>query len=201
MTDEQLACEIAKGIGSTGVEGGYNSVSCSTAGDYPSMGISQWEGLGGRGDTLLGYIDGGNKFAGRSYSDIRDNGGLSDLQGLLDSTQGQAAQNDILTNDCLEMYLPALKRIPGFDDSRCMIYAGIWCPTSQDVVQRFLTNRYGQYDLTNLEAVRDIFCDQYYIAASVGPKYAEGYANRANNTFDYVSNLDLSAYGVPQYGV
>ena len=53
MTDEQLAYEIAKGIGMTGVEGGYESVSCSTAGDYPSMGISQWEGLGGRGDTLL----------------------------------------------------------------------------------------------------------------------------------------------------
>lgn len=45
MTNEQLAYEIARGIGQTGVEGHYGSVSCSTAGDYPSMGISQWEGI------------------------------------------------------------------------------------------------------------------------------------------------------------
>jgi len=196
MTDEQLAFEIAKGIGTTGVEGGYGSVSCSTAGDYPSMGVSQWEGLGGRGDNLLGYIDGGNTFAGRTYSDINNNGELQALRDLLDSEQGQAAQNSLLAEDCLAMYIPALKYVPGFDDSRCIIYAGIWCPTSQDVVRRFLTNRYGQYDLTNLENVRDIFRDQYYIAASVGAQYAEGYANRANSTYDYVSELDLSTYGI-----
>jgi hypothetical protein len=40
MTDEQLAYEIAKGIGKTGIEGSYGSVTCSTAGDYPSMGVS-----------------------------------------------------------------------------------------------------------------------------------------------------------------
>lgn len=197
MTDEQIASEIAKGIINTGVEGAYNSVSCSTAGDYPSMGVSQWEG--GRGDILLGYIDGGNKFVGRTCSDICNSGELAELVNLLDSPQGQAAQNEILTNDCLEMYLPALKQIPGFDDSRCMIYAGIWCPTSHDVVRRFLTNRSGQYDLTNLELLRDIFRDQYCVAASVGEQYADGYANRANNTFDYISSLDLSAYGVPAY--
>ena len=65
MTNEQLALEIAKGLVATGVEGGYNALSCSTAGDYPSMGCSQWEGINGRGDNLLGYIDGG---AGGSMS-------------------------------------------------------------------------------------------------------------------------------------
>jgi len=42
MTKEELAQEIAKGLINTGVEGGFNAVSCSTAGDYPSIGCSQW---------------------------------------------------------------------------------------------------------------------------------------------------------------
>jgi hypothetical protein len=199
MTDEQLAYEIARGIGCTGVEGGYGSISCSTAGDYPSMGVSQWEGP--RGDTLLSYIDGGIYFAGRSYSDIRGSGELDALAELLDSPQGQEAQNQILAGDCLDLYIPALKRVPNLDDSRCFIYAGIWCPTSHDVVRRFLTNRADSYDLRSLSTLRDIFRDQYYIAASVGARYAEGYANRAENTFQYVAGLDLtSKYGVPVYG-
>ena len=44
MTKEELARAIAKGIIETGIEGDYGSVSCSTAGDYPSIGVSQWEG-------------------------------------------------------------------------------------------------------------------------------------------------------------
>lgn len=193
MTDEQLAKEIALGIINTGVEGSYNSVSCSTAGDYPSMGVSQWEGLdGGRGDTLLSYINGGDYFAGRTYSDIKGSGEKGDLKALLSSPQGQEAQNIILTQDCLELYVPELKEVPNLD-GRCLIYAGIWCPTSHKVVRRFLQNRADRYDLTNLETLRDIFRDQYYIAASVGEENAEGYANRAENTFQYVAALDLSA--------
>ena len=195
MTDEQLAYEIAKAIGVTGVEGSYGSVSCSTAGDYPSMGFSQWEGINGRGDSLLSYIDGGDKFAGRTYSDIESAGELDELSNLLDSEQGQEAQNSILANDCLETYLPALKSVPGFNDERCIIYAGVWCPTSQRVVRAFLTNR-AKRGINDLETLRDLFRDEYYIAADVGEQYAEGYANRANNTFDYVSTCDLSKYEI-----
>lgn len=195
MTDEQLAYEIAKGIGETGVEGSYGSVSCSTAGDYPSMGFSQWEGLNGRGDMLLSYIDGGQYFAGRTYSDIESAGELETLSALLDSEQGQAAQNMILAQDCLESYLPSLKEVAGFDDERCIIYSGIWCPTSHNVVKRFLQKRVDR-GINDLATLRDLFRDEYYIAADVGEMYAEGYANRANNTYDYVSALDLSAYGI-----
>lgn len=199
MTDEQLAYEIAKGIGKTGVEGGYDAVSCSTAGDYPSMGMSQWEGLdGGRGDTLLSYIDGGDHYIGRTYSDIEAAGELEALAALLDSPSGQEAQNKILASDCLESYVPALKDVPGFDDSRCIIYAGIWCPTSHRVVRAFLRNR-ADRGICDLATLRDLFRDEYYKAADVGEMYAEGYANRANNTFDYVSACDLSIYGVPEY--
>jgi len=192
MTKEELGKEIALGIINTGVEGGYDSVSCSTAGDYPSMGVSQWEGLnGGRGDTLLSYIDGGQQFIGRSYSDICDSGELDALTEVLGSEQGQAAQVQILAQDCTEMYVDSLQQVENLDDSRCCIYAGIWCPTSHYVVRKFLQNRQYDYDIRNLETLRDIFRDQYYIAASVGKRYALGYANRANNTYDYVANLKL----------
>ena len=192
MTDEQLAYQIAKGIGETGVEGGYDSVTCSTAGDYPSMGISQWEGLdGGRGDTLLNYIDGGSQFAGRTYSDIESSRELDALSTLLDSPQGKEAQNLILANDCLEMYIPELKKVPSFTNPACIIYTGIWCPTSHNVVRRFLQNCAKNYDLNNLDILRELFRDQYYIAADVGEEYAEGYSNRAENTYQYVFALGV----------
>ena len=78
-----LAKEIADGIIATGVEGTFDSVSCSTAGNYPSMGVSQWEGP--RGDNLLSWIDAGRKFMGRSYSDIINTGELYDLKHVLSS--------------------------------------------------------------------------------------------------------------------
>ncbi len=78
MTIEELAKEIAKGLIETGIEGGYGSVSCSTAGDYPSIGCSQWEG--GRADELLESIPGGEQYAHRTYSDLEYSG---DLDGLM----------------------------------------------------------------------------------------------------------------------
>lgn len=201
MTDEQLAKEIALGIINTGVEGAFDSVSRSSAGDYPSMGVSQWEGLGGRGDILLSYIDGGSHFAGRRYSDIKYQGELSALKKLLGSEQGQIAQKMILTQDCLDRYVPQLKRVPTLDDSRCFIYAGIWCPTSEYVVRQFLTNRYTRCNLRSLEALKNLFKEEYYIGAGVGEVYKQGYANRADNTYYYVAGIDLtSSYGVPIYG-
>jgi hypothetical protein len=189
LSDEQLAQEIAKGIGQTGIEGFYNSVSCSTAGDYPSMGISQWEGVGGRGDDLLNSIDGGAQFAGRTYSDIRDNEGIGALQTVLDSISGRAAQDRIIAFDCLAHYVPSVKE--ALSNDRCIIYAGMWCPTSHRVVRRFLLNRVDSFDLNNLDILHELFRDAYYIAASVGEEYAVGYANRANITYDYVLTLNI----------
>lgn len=200
MTNEQLAQEIARGIINTGVESWYGGVSCSTAGDYPSMGVSQWEGISGRGDSLLSYIVGGNYFIGRSYSDIKNSGEKEALSALLNSPQGQAAQNIIITQDCLELYVPELKRVPYLDDSRCFIYTGIWCPTSHIVVRRFLQNRCEEYNIRSLATLRDLFSNQYYIAAGVGRQYAAGYANRAETTYQYIAGIDLSEYGVPAYG-
>ncbi len=200
MTDEQLAYEIARGIGQTGVEGNYGSVSCSTAGDYPSIGISQWEGIGGRGDLLLSYINGGDYFAGRTYSGIECRGEIGDLSALLQSQQGREAQNSILAQDCLNYYVPALKQVPDLDESRCFIYAGIWCPTNHNVVRRFLQNRADQYNLRSLAMLRYLFRDQYYIAAAVGAENAAGYANRAENTYQYIAEQDFSGYGIPAYG-
>ena len=194
MTDEQIALEGAKAIINTGVEGAYNSVSCSTAGDYPSLGVSQWEGS--RGDYLLSWLDGGLKFIGRSYSDIENSGEIEELSTLLDSEQGKIAQQQILANDILNTYIPALKQIDGLTNALCIIYSICWCPTSHRVVSIFVNNRlkWG-YDVNDLNVLYKLFFDQYYIAADVGEYYRNGYQNRAINTFNYVDSLDLSNYG------
>ena len=201
MTKEQLAREIAKGIIETGVEGGYDSISCSTAGDYPSIGVSQWEG--GRADAILQAIGGAaTAFIGMAYSDIEEQWRLEELQEILASEKGQQVQLDTLTEDCLA-YVEALWEVPDLDDSRCTIYAGMWCPTSTIVVCKFLKNRAGRVNLRSLEEVRDVFRDEYAIAASVPINCYEGYANRAENTFQYVAAIDLTTpYGeVPLGGV
>ena len=182
-----LAKEIADGIIATGVEGGFVSVSCSTAGNYPSMGVSQWEGA--RGDNLLSWIDAGRKFMGRSYSDIVNAGELYELKHVLASPQGQHAQREILAYDCL-VYADAL--MPLIADSKCVIYAGIWCPTSTNVVKIFVQNRrdWG-YNVNNLGALRDMFREQYWKAADVGELYRQGYANRAERTYSYLADHDI----------
>lgn len=193
-----LADEIAKGIINTGVEGPYDAVSCSTAGDYPSMGCSQWEGS--RGNQLLSYIDGGSYFIGRTYSDIVNSGEIYQLKALLGSTQGMAAQQMILAGDCLN-YVDALQQVPNLDDTRCLIYAGIWSPTSHYVVAQFLKNRCDTENLRSLVVLRDLFMTQYYRSAGVGEQYAAGYANRATITYNYVAGIDLTTpYGIPPYG-
>ena len=196
MTKEELAREIAKGLVNTGVEGGFNAVSCSTSGDYPSIGCSQWEG--GRAESLLSSMPGGDYYVGRTYSDIEAAGELDSLAQLLDSQEGQDAQIALLAEDTA-IYVDTLQEVETLDDSRCTIYAGIWCPTSHYVVSRFLQRRQDRgYDLRSLATVRDLFHEQYALAAGC-EDYATGYANRADNTFDYVTGLDLSAYGVPVY--
>jgi len=196
LTNEDLAKEIARGLIETGVEGGYDAISCSTAGDYPSIGCSQWEGE--RADTLLFYIDGGDKFIGRTYSDIEESGELGELEELLDSEQGHEAQLMILANDALA-YVDAVMDA-GLTDERCIIYACIWCPTSHYVVARFIERRADRGEnVNNLYELARLFGEEYAIAADC-EEYAEGYENRAWHTFEYVSELDLSEYGVPDYG-
>lgn len=196
--NKSLAREIAKGLINTGIEGGYDSVAKSTAYAYPSIGVSQWEG--NRANELLRAIPGGTEYADRTYIDIKASGELPMLKELLRSEAGQQAQLEQLSSDCLD-YVEALQQIPTLDDTRCIIYAGMWCPTSTWVVKRFLTNRYMHVDLRSLEALYKLFKDYYWIAADVGELYQQGYANRAEVTYQYVAGIDLTTpYGVPAYG-
>ncbi|WP_312339156.1 M23 family metallopeptidase [Anaerospora hongkongensis] len=185
--NEQIARAIAMGLIATGVEGGYDAVSRSSKGDYPSIGCSQWEG--GRADTLLFAIPGGEQFVGRSYSSLSSSD-IQQLKQLLDSEKGQAAQQAQLSQDCLEDYIPTLAGVEKLSKAKSYVYAGIWCPTSHNVVSAFLRNRQDQYDINDLETLRDMFRDQYYIAADVGEQYKDGYANRAIATYNYVAGLD-----------
>ncbi len=196
--NKSLAKEIAKGLIYTGIEGGYDSVAKSTAYAYPSIGVSQWEG--NRANELLKAIPGGAEFVDRTYIDIKASGELPMLKELLRSEAGQQAQLDQLSRDCLQ-YVEVLQQVPTLDDTRCLIYAGMWCPTSTWVVKRFLTNRYMHVDLRSLEALYKLFKDYYWIAADVGELYQQGYANRAQTTYEYVAGIDLTTpYGIPAYG-
>ncbi len=196
--NENLAKEIAKGILETGIEGNYDSVAKSTAYDYPSIGASQWEGR--RADDLLAMIPGGGEFAHRTYIDIKASGELPMLEELLRSDAGKAAQQELLAHDCLA-YVEALQQVPTLDDTRCLIYAGMWCPTSTWVVKHFLTNRYTHWNLRSLESLKNLFKGYYWIAADVGEINRAGYANRAETTYQYVAGIDLTTpYGIPAYG-
>lgn len=196
--NKSLAREIAKGIIATGIEGGYDSVAKSTAYAYPSIGVSQWEG--NRANELLNAIPGGEEFVGRTYVDIKASGELPMLKEVLRSEAGQQAQLEQLSRDCLQ-YVDVLQQVPTLDDTRCIIYAGMWCPTSTWVVKRFLANRYMHVDLRSLEALYKLFKDYYWIASDVGEIYRPGYANRAQTTYEYVAGIDLTTpYGVPAYG-
>jgi hypothetical protein len=189
MTRDQLAAAIRDGIQQTNIEGPYNAVSCSTGGDYPSIGCSQWEG--DRANQLLSMIPDGDYYAGRAYSDIAGSG--DDLRGLsllLDSPAGRAAQDEMLLTDCLG-YVDAIQQVPTMDQTRCAIYAGMWCPTSTSVVCRFLHNRYQRgFDLRSLEVMRDIFKGQYGAAAG-----GYDYGDRAVNTYYFCAGLNPADYG------
>lgn len=196
--NKALAREIAKGIIATGIEGDFDSVAKSTAYAYPSISVSQWEG--NRADELLRAIPGGEEFIGRTYIDIKASGELPMLKELLRSDAGKQAALDQLSRDCLQ-YVDVLQQVPTLDDTRCIIYAGMWCPTSTYVVKRFLENRFERVNLRSLETLNKLFKNYYYIAADVGEMYRIGYANRAEATYQYVAGIDLTTpYGVPAYG-
>ena len=194
-----LAHEVAAGIIATGIEGGYDSVAKSTAYDYPSVGVSQWEGR--RANDLLKAIPGGEAFTNRTYIDIKASGELPMLRELLRSDAGKAAQLDQLSRDCIA-YVEALQaNVSTLDDTRCLIYAGMWCPTSTRVVCRFLANREYDVNLRSLYCLKTLFRNVYWVAADVGEMYRAGYANRAEATYQYVAGIDLTTpYGIPAYG-
>ena len=195
--NENLAKEIAKGLINTGIEGGFDSVAKSTAYNYPSIGCSQWEGA--RANELLNNIPGGAQFANRSFINIQASGELPMLKEILRSEAGKQAQLDMLAKDCL-FYVEQLQQVPGLDDTRCLIYAGMWCPTSTYVVKEFLQNRAGR-NLRSLNNLKEMFRTEYWKAAGGGEKYRAGYANRAEITYQYVAGIDLTTpYGVPAYG-
>lgn len=186
MRDESLARLAARGIAETGIEGDFGSVARSTAGDWPSLGISQWEEI--RADALLWAIPGGRDYMGMSYSGIVQAGKRETLSALLSSEEGRRVQLSRLAGDC-EGYLDALAQIPMLSE-KTRVYAAMWCPTSLYTVIAFLKNRAHRADLADLAAVHQLFCDEYARAADV-ESYAEGYRNRAEKTYAYVLSLNL----------
>lgn len=191
MTIEELGAVGAAALIETGVEGGYDAVTCSTAGDYPSLGAQQVEG--GRADELLNSIAGGEVYVGRAYSDIEAAGELEALSALLDSPEGQAAQLAIIRRDTERYAQNAIDA--GLTDRKCVLYAIVWSPTSELCVNRFIAKRLARgYDIAaDLDNLNDAFRNEYADAVGCGA-YSTGYRNRADRTYEYINALDLSAY-------
>lgn len=184
MTEEDMAAAAALGIAGLGIEGTWDSAVCSTGGDRPSLGVSQWEGE--RADRLLAAIPGGSAYAGRPWSALTEEDRQA-LSALLDSKAGRAAQWALLLEDA-GRYVRALGAIPALGRPRCTVYAAMWCPTSEAVVLRFLRRHEGDTDLSDLEAVHALFRSAYADAAGV-LEYRAGYEARADRTYQYAAGL------------
>lgn len=193
MNEEELnlylATATAKALGDTGVEGDYASVSCSTKGDRPAIGVSQWEY--GRADNLLEMIGGeAVKFVGKTYSEICGDNELGELIEILSSEKGVQAQLELLALDTYR-YVELLR--PLFENSDCLVYAATWCPTSEGSVYTVVKNRISWgYDVNDLFTMYQIFRDEYAYAVGCDD-YADGYANRAEIMYEYL--LDEPVWG------
>ena len=184
MTEEDMAAAAALGIAETGIEGAWHSVVCSTGGDWPSLGISQWEGE--RADVLLAAVPGGSRYAGRSWSDLTEDD-RQRLSALLDSDAGREAQLSQLYADTAR-YVRQLAAISSLGRPGCTVYAAMWCPTSEAVVCAFLTNRAHRCDLGSLAAVHALFRGEYARAAGA-ELYRKAYETRADVTYEYARGL------------
>lgn len=184
--EEKAAVEIAKGLVATGVEGPYETCISSTAGDYPSIGCSCWEG--NRADALLTNI-GMSQYCGRSFSSLTPQD-ISTIKTALGSEKGVSAQLAILSSDASNYVNSILAKVK-ITEIRCLIYAGIWCPTSTSCVCSHLGKNPGT--VNDLDKLNHAFIDNpgsYALTtANVGEKYAAGYRNRGNITYNYCKNL------------
>lgn len=184
MTGEDMAAAAALGIAETGIEGTWASVACSTAGDWPSLGVSQWEGE--RADALLAAIPGGEAYARRAWTALTA-ADRAALAALLDSPAGRMAQMERLMADA-RRYVDELTRLPTLGRPRCVVYAAMWCPTSEAVVRDFLESRAHRCDLGSLEEVHHLFRTEYARAADA-EAWRTAYEARADTTYAYTRGL------------
>lgn len=169
-----------RGILETGIEGAYDSVSCSTGYDRPALGVSQWEGE--RADALLTSIPGGRAYAGRGYAELLAAGALPALAALISSPLGRRVQEARLYADCL-VYQEALAEFDLLSPA-ARVYAGMWCPTSTAVVCAFIRRRLAR-DIGSAAALHRLFFEEYARAADA-EAWREGYEARARLTLDFV---------------
>ena len=189
---EKAAIEIAKGLVATGVEGPYDKIVCSTAGDYPSIGCSCWEGA--RADAIFEEL-GLSEYAGRLFSSLKDSD-RSKIKLALGSDKGQQVQWAVLSKDTAGYVDEILNKIT-VNNIRCLIYLGIWCPTSTYCVVRHAA-KFSSF-LDDLDKLNSAFIDgttSYALTTSgIGAEYEEGYRNRGNKTLAYCKALKEDEIG------
>lgn len=97
------------------------------------------------------------------------------------------------------LYLDWLEEIPGLQNPRCIIYAGLWCEYSQLLVSNFLTKaqEHGK-DINSLQEVYWLFHNDFAAEIIMHDKKEE-FEHFSRRLLDVVGNMDLSEYGVPAY--
>ena len=189
---EKAAIEIAKGLVATGVEGPYDTLVLSAAGDYPSIGCSCWEGI--RADTIFKEL-GLSEYAGRSFSSLSDSD-KSKIKLALGSEKGQQVQWAILSKDTAG-YVDEILKTVTVNNIRSLIYLGIWCPTSTYSVVRHAAKFSSILD--DLDKLNSAFVDaptSYALTTSgLGTQYEDGYRNRGNRTLAYCKALKEDEMG------
>lgn len=189
---EKAAIEIAKGLVATGVEGPYDTLVRSTAGDYPSIGCSCWEGA--RAEAIFKEI-GLSEFAGRSFASFSD-AEKSKIKLALGSDKGQQVQWAVLSKDTAG-YVDEILKAVTVNNIRCLIYLGIWCPTSTYCVVRHAAKFSSVLD--DLDKLNSAFIDgktSYALTTSgVGAQLEEGYRNRGNRILAYCKGLKEEEIG------
>ena len=187
---KEIANAIAGGLIATGVEGAVDSVNPDDMGQ-PSIGISQWRDT--RAIQLLKSIPGGTEFIPDMGMPMGQYRAEALAKVLANTDKQQLAQ---LADDCANNYLPALAGIPGLSNGKCMVYIGMWMPTSTGLVRDFVNNRANRFDINNLDDVHRMFANEYERAADVS-----SYGARPQQTYEYCKKLpdDLSKLSLSDF--
>lgn len=194
---ETMAKAMAVGLLNTHVEGYYNSFTCSTGGNYPSMGFSQWEGS--RGDELLKDL-GLGQYAGKSNDTLIALGADKIIAAALNTEKGHQTQMNKAITDMKNVLSNIRNILPDLTNTKCALYIGIWSPTTYfgEATCRFLKKRIDPDKINSLEAVHAVFANDGYAQWALGYDQSvfnanhDGYNNRANITYKYCSGINDS---------
>lgn len=162
---------------------GWNNFCKSSAGDYPSIGVLGWEGLGGNGDAVLNAV-GLGQYAGQSYSALEPH--KEEIQAVLDSPAGHQGQLQLLSE--MEVGYLGTLRDSGWNssDPKATTFVMCWMGAGPNCCGPFASRQ----PTANLDQIYQHFLSGWANAAGV--TCVEGYNNRTESTYAYCQTIDFT---------